>query len=95
MTLTIDITDGWGLSNEVHHELLPKKRKVMVYLLFVSQYKTFTQLYITNKTVRCSFKEIYGNFPHIYIFVREIAYTAPYSGVYAYVRSYIRRYTIS
>ena len=25
MTLTIDTVDGHGLSNEVHHELLPKK----------------------------------------------------------------------
>ena len=28
MTFTIDVTDGWGLSNEVHHELLPKKDQV-------------------------------------------------------------------
>ena len=37
MTLAMDITDGWGLSNEARRELLPKKTKVM--------------LFITNKTV--------------------------------------------
>ena len=37
MTLPIDTADGRGLSNEVHCELLPKKTKVMLYLLFVSQ----------------------------------------------------------
>ena len=30
MTLSIDITDGRGLSNEGHRELLPKKSKVML-----------------------------------------------------------------
>ena len=30
MTLAIDITDGWGLSNEVRHELMLKKSKVRV-----------------------------------------------------------------
>ena len=29
MTLAIDITDVWGLSNEVRHKLLPKKSKVI------------------------------------------------------------------
>ena len=29
MTLAIDITDGWGLSNEACPELLPNKNKVM------------------------------------------------------------------
>ena len=28
MALAIDIIDGQGLSNEAHHELLPKKSKV-------------------------------------------------------------------
>ena len=37
MTLAVDITDGHGLSNEAHHELLPKKSKVMLHLLFISQ----------------------------------------------------------
>ena len=40
MTLAIDITDGWGLSNKAHHELLPKVNG---------------QLYSTNKTERFSF----------------------------------------
>ena len=55
MTL-VDITDGHGLSNEARHEFLPKKSKVMLYLPFVSQYKAFNQLYITNKMVHFSFK---------------------------------------
>ena len=29
MTLVIAVVDGHGLSNEVHHELLPKNTKVM------------------------------------------------------------------
>ena len=29
MTPAIDITDGWGFSNEARHELLPNKNKVM------------------------------------------------------------------
>ena len=37
MTLAIDITDGHGLSNEVHHEFLPKMNKVLLYLSFISQ----------------------------------------------------------
>ena len=37
MTLATDITDGRGLSNEVHHEFLPKKNKVLLYLSFISQ----------------------------------------------------------
>ena len=48
MTLAIDIRT-YGLSNKVGHELLPKMSKVMLYLSFVSQYKAFSQLYITNK----------------------------------------------
>ena len=43
MILTIDIIDGRGLSNEVRCELLPKKREVILYLPFISQYKTFNQ----------------------------------------------------
>ena len=31
MAFAIDIADGRDLSNEVHHELLSKKRKVMLY----------------------------------------------------------------
>ena len=30
MTLAINISDGDGLNNEAHHELLPKKSKVML-----------------------------------------------------------------
>ena len=37
MTLAVDITDGRGLSNEALHELLPKKRKVMLYLQFITR----------------------------------------------------------
>ena len=42
MALAIDITDGLGLINEAHHELrtvelLLKKSKVMLYLLFILQ----------------------------------------------------------
>ena len=36
-TLAIDITDEHGLSNKVCHEFLPKKNKVMLNLLFISQ----------------------------------------------------------
>ena len=36
MALAIN-TDGQGLSNEVHHKLLPKKCKVMLYLPFITQ----------------------------------------------------------
>ena len=31
MTLAIDITDGWGLSNEARHKLLLKKSRVMLF----------------------------------------------------------------
>ena len=30
--LAVDTIDGWGLSNEARHVLLPKKSKVMLYL---------------------------------------------------------------
>ena len=33
MALAIDVTDGRGLSNEVRHELLPKKSKVRTAVL--------------------------------------------------------------
>ena len=33
----IDTNDGRGLSNEARCELLPKKSKVMLYLLFITQ----------------------------------------------------------
>ena len=56
MTLAIDITDRRNLNNEVHHELLPKKSKVMPCQPFILQEKTFNQLYITNKTERFSFQ---------------------------------------
>ena len=45
-----------GLSDEAHHELLPKKIKVMLYLLFIRRQKLFNYLYITNKMERFSFK---------------------------------------
>ena len=35
--LAIDTIDGRGLNNEAHRELLPKKSKVMLYLLFITQ----------------------------------------------------------
>ena len=35
MTLAIDITDGRGLSNEVHHELLLKKEQGNAVLTFL------------------------------------------------------------
>ena len=35
MALAIDTIDGWGLSNEERRVLLPKKSKVMLYLLFI------------------------------------------------------------
>ena len=56
MALAIDTIDGWGLSNKARRELLPKNSRVTLYLLFISQYKAFNQLYITNKTERFSFK---------------------------------------
>ena len=60
MALAIDTTDGRGFSNEARGELLPKKSKVMLYLLFITRQKQFNQLYITNKThfrgVLCGFE---------------------------------------
>ena len=35
--LAIDTIDGQGLSNEAHRELLPKKSKVTLYLLFITR----------------------------------------------------------
>ena len=37
VTLAVDITDGCSLSNKARHEFLPKKSKVMLYLLFILQ----------------------------------------------------------
>ena len=37
MALAVDITDGCGLSSKVHHDLLLKKSKVMLYLPFIPQ----------------------------------------------------------
>ena len=56
MTLAVDVTDGRGFSNEEHCEFLPKKSKVMVYLLFIKWLKAFNQLYITNKMEGFSFQ---------------------------------------
>ena len=36
MALAIDTIDGRGLSNEARCELLPKKSKVTLYLLFIT-----------------------------------------------------------
>ena len=33
MALAINITDGRGLSNEVHRDLLPKKGKIMLFAI--------------------------------------------------------------
>ena len=52
VTLAINITDGYGFSNNAHHELLLKK-KVMLYLPLISV-NPFNQLYITK---RFSFKK--------------------------------------
>ena len=54
MTLAVNITDGRGLIDKVHCWLLPKKSKVMLYLPFISQYKAFNHLYISNKMKRFS-----------------------------------------
>ena len=67
MTLPVDITDGRGLSNEVHCELQPKKSKVTLYLPFISQYKAFNQLYITNKMECFSFKSRHYTAPDFYV----------------------------
>ena len=56
MTLSINITDGRGLSNQAYHWLLPKMNKVMLYLPFILQYIVFNQLYVTNKIEHFSFK---------------------------------------
>ena len=56
MAFAIDTVDGRGLSNEARRVLLPKKSKVMPYLPFITRYKPFNQLYITNKTKRFSFE---------------------------------------
>ena len=68
------------ISNEARHWLLPKKSKVMVmlYLLFISQYKAFNQLYITNKMERFSFKSghamrVYKRRPAYSVTVRILA----------------------
>ena len=53
MTLAIDITDGHGLSNKAHRELLLKKSKVMMlYYPFISHLTSCTLL----KTEHFSFK---------------------------------------
>ena len=36
MTVAMDITDGFGLSNEACHESLSKNSNVMLYLPFIS-----------------------------------------------------------
>ena len=53
VTPAVDITDEYGLSNELHCWLLPKKSKVRIilYLLFISQYKAFNQLFLINTSV--------------------------------------------
>ena len=56
MALAIDITHGCGLNNEARHYLLLKKSKIILYLLFILQYRPFNQLYITNNTERFNFK---------------------------------------
>ena len=56
MGLAINTIDGRGFSNEARREVLPNKSKVTLYLLFISQYQAFNQLYITNKTERFNFK---------------------------------------
>ena len=37
ISLYSNTINGWGLSNEVCRELLPKKSKVMLYLLFITR----------------------------------------------------------
>ena len=53
MTLAVDITDGRGLNNEVMSYC---QRRVMLYLLLITQEKAFIQLYITNSMERFNFK---------------------------------------
>ena len=58
MALAIDITDGRGLINEVHRELLLKKEQgnaVLTFLFAVNNRLTSCS-YITNKTECFSFK---------------------------------------
>ena len=69
MALAIDTVDGRGLSNETRRVLLPKKSKVMLYLPFITRYKLFNQLYITNKTERFSF--ISGRAVRVAEFIKE------------------------
>ena len=45
MALAIEIVLMGGALVEAHHELLPKKSKVMLYLLFSFTVKPFNQLY--------------------------------------------------
>ena len=47
MAFAINITDGFGLNNEVRRELLLKKSKTMLQLIFPFTVKVLTQLYIT------------------------------------------------
>ena len=56
MALAINITDGCGLGNEVHCELLPKKGKIMLFAIHFTVKSIFNHLYITNKTEHFNFK---------------------------------------
>ena len=50
MTLAVNITDGHGFGDEVHHKLLPKKSESNAVFAVHYMVKVVIQLYITNKT---------------------------------------------
>ena len=54
MALAINTIDGWGLSNEAHRELLPKKR--LYFPSFHSESHLTSCTLLHNKTERFSFK---------------------------------------
>ena len=54
MALAIDITDGYSLSNKVHHELLLKDSSIFIHFTVEAVYNN--QLYITHKSEHFSFE---------------------------------------
>ena len=60
MALAIDTIDGRGLSNEVRHELLPKKSNVTLYLLFITvvHYQQDAVLQFLKVGMPCRFRSL-------------------------------------
>ena len=51
MALAIDIIHGRGHRNEMDHQLQPKKTKVRLYQLLITQQKVSYVVYITNNSI--------------------------------------------